>query len=124
MAGGEEGQILVVDDDEDIRDFISLALSGEGYRVRTAPDGAAALEEVRRTRPKLILLDMQMPVMSGWEFAQAYRQEPGAHAPIVVLTAATNAPRYSQQIQAQGYLGKPFGLDDLLQLVDRYARPN
>jgi two-component system chemotaxis response regulator CheY len=117
------GRVLVVDDDEDIRDVIEIALAGEGYEVQAAPDGAVALSLVGESRPDLILLDMRMPVMDGWEFARAYHEMPGPHAPIVVLTAAVNAGAYSEQIGAAGFLAKPFDLDQLFRRVDERLRP-
>ena len=117
------GPILVVDDDEGIREFVSLVLADEGYEVVTAPHGAAALEFVARRVPAVILLDMRMPVMDGWQFAQAYRQRPGPHAPIIVVTAARDAGERAAEIGAEGVLAKPFRLADLLAVVEGHAPP-
>jgi DNA-binding response OmpR family regulator len=106
-----------VEDDDEIRDFLSLVLQQEGYAIRTAQNGAVALRTIDQAPPELILLDMRMPVMDGWAFAQAYRGRPGPHAPILVLTAARDAEQRAREIQADGYLGKPFNLDELLELV-------
>ena len=114
--------VLVVEDQEDIRDFVAYVLQSEGYRVTTAGNGAVALEQVAREPIDVVLLDMRMPVMDGWAFARAYRQQPGPHAPIVVLTAAQDAASRAAQIQADGYLGKPFELDDLLNIVAHHTR--
>jgi CheY-like chemotaxis protein len=116
------GRVLVVDDDPDILEFVSMALEDEGYNVVSAPHGAAALERLEAAPPDVILLDMRMPVMDGWEFARAYRQRPGPHAPIIVLTAAHDAAERASQIQAEAFLGKPFEIDDLLNSVERFAR--
>jgi two-component system chemotaxis response regulator CheY len=113
--------ILVVEDDDSIRDLVDLVLSGAGYEVLTATDGAAALQVVRTARPDLVLLDMRMPIMDGWEFARRYRARPEPHAPIVVLTAARDAAVRAAEIHANGYLGKPFDVDELLLLVSRHA---
>ncbi|CAA9555171.1 MAG: hypothetical protein AVDCRST_MAG88-1052 [uncultured Thermomicrobiales bacterium] len=117
------GPILVVDDDEGIREFVSLVLEDEGYEVLTAPHGAAALALVAHRLPAVILLDMRMPVMDGWQFAQAYRQRPGPHAPIIVVTAAREAGERGTQIDAEGVLPKPFHLAELLALVEGFASP-
>jgi CheY-like chemotaxis protein len=61
--------------------------------------------------------------MDGWTFAHAYRQRPGPHAPIVVLTAARDAANWAAQIDTQGVLAKPFELDQLLDIVERFAQP-
>jgi DNA-binding response OmpR family regulator len=113
-------RILVVDDDPEIREFISWTLEEEGFAVSTAPNGAVALNLVRQTSPDLILLDMRMPVMDGWAFSQAYHQLPGQQAPIIVLTAATDAALFASQISANDYLPKPFDLDALVNKVRQY----
>lgn len=115
-------RILIVDDDEAILEFVEMALSDEGYDAMTAVDGAQALELASQTPPDLILLDMRMPVMDGWQFARAYRDTPGPHAPIIVMTAARDAEAIATEIHADGYLAKPFSLDDLLTLVERVSR--
>jgi len=114
--------VLVVEDQQDIRDLVAFILESAGYRVSTANNGALALEHVARETIDVVLLDMRMPVMDGWAFAQAYRQLAGPHAPIVVLTAAQDAATRAGQIHADAYLGKPFEIDDLLNVVARYAR--
>jgi len=116
-----EHPILIVDDDPDIRDFVEQVLADQGYEVATASDGQLALDSVERVRPRLILLDMRMPAMDGWAFANAYRVQPGPHAPIVVMTAARDAGERAGQINAQGFLAKPFDLDDLIDIVHRLA---
>jgi CheY-like chemotaxis protein len=109
--------ILVVEDDQEIRDFLALVLEGEGYAVRTAANGAVALDLLQQQTADLILLDMRMPEMDGWAFVPAYRGQPGPHAPIVVLTAARDAEQTAREVQADAHLGKPFNLDDLLAVV-------
>jgi CheY-like chemotaxis protein len=114
-------RILVVEDDENIRELVDVILSGAGYEVVTAPDGAAALQVVGTTRPDLVLLDMRMPIMDGWEFARRYRARPEPPAPIVVLTAARDAAQRAAEIHADGFLGKPFDVESLLSLVSHHA---
>lgn len=114
-------RILLIDDDQSIREFVSVALSDEGYEVVSAAHGAEALAAMDHTQPDLILLDMRMPVVDGWEFARLYRQTPGPHAPIVVLTAGRNAGSAAAEIAADAYLAKPFELAALLELVARYG---
>ena len=116
-------RILVVEDDENIRELVDVILSGAGYEVVTAPDGAAALQVIGSTRPDLVLLDMRMPIMDGWEFARQYRARPEPHAPIVVLTAARDAAQRAAEIRANGYLGKPFDMASLLSMVNHHAGP-
>ena len=114
------GRILVVDDDADIQEMVQIALEDEGYEVTVAAHGMAALEILQQLTPRLILLDMRMPVMNGWQFAQAYRERPGEHAPIVLLTAA-DASTSARQVGAEGYLAKPFDLSQLIATVAKFA---
>lgn len=117
----ESGPVLVVDDDETIRDLVRMALAGEGYEVLTARNGQEALDQIRDLEPALILLDMRMPVLDGWEFASKYRSTARESAPIVVLTAASDAAHSAADIQADGHLAKPFDLYELFDLVARYT---
>ena len=116
--------VLVIDDEENIRELICLTLTDEGYKVLTAPNGAAALTLLKHATPRLILLDMRMPIMDGWEFSKIYYKTARQIAPIIVLTAATDAAKFASQINADAFLPKPFDLEDLLNLVERYTRLN
>ncbi len=116
-------RLLVVEDDESIRDMMEMVLDSEGYEVVTAADGSAALAYLDHERPDLILLDMKMPGMDGWEFARHYATLPPPRPPVIVITAAQDASRRAAEIGAQGYLAKPFGIDHLLQVVDDHLCP-
>jgi len=119
---GQQNTVLVVDDDTSILDTVSSILSGEGYDVVSAATGQEALDAVARKQPLLILLDMRMPVMDGWAVARALREQ-GIKVPIVVMTAAESAKRWADEVGAEGYLAKPFGLDELLATVERFRSP-
>lgn len=114
-------RILVVDDNLAIRELVSDVLSWAGHETATASDGVDALEVVRRWSPDVIVLDSMMPRMDGQQFARTYRRLPGPHAPIIALTAAHDGPSRAAEMEAAGFVGKPFNPDDLLRLVDRYA---
>ena len=114
--------VLVVDDNEDIREVLAMILEEEGYRVSRAANGRAALEVVAREMPALILLDMKMPVMDGWEFAAELRRRYAESAPIVVISAAEDARRRAAEIGAQAWLGKPFDLRQLVAIVGSLLR--
>jgi CheY-like chemotaxis protein len=114
------GPVLVVDDDPAIRDAVRDVLEAAGMRVATAQDGADALEQVLAEAPRLVLLDMRMPVMDGWRFAQALRERDLA-LPVVVMTAAADARRWAEEIGAQGFVAKPFAVSDLVSTVERFV---
>jgi two-component system, chemotaxis family, chemotaxis protein CheY len=110
--------ILVADDDQSIRDTVSLILELEGYQVATATNGVEALQVLERDQPWLLLLDMRMPVLDGWGVA---REVAARHLPVkvLVMTAAQDARAWAAEIQADGYLAKPFELSQLLAAVER-----
>jgi len=112
-------RILIVDDDESIRQIVRICLTDEGYEVVEAPNGQVALNRLSEFMPNLILLDLRMPVMDGWEFARRYEQFPGPRAPVVAFVAALNAEQDCADLDAAGILAKPFDLDDLLKAVRR-----
>jgi DNA-binding response OmpR family regulator len=113
--------VLVVEDDTDLVSLMEMVLADAGYRVRTAPEGAAALARVAEEMPGLILLDMRMPGMNGWEFAREFRARHGHSAPIVVVTAAENARARAAEVGAEGWLSKPFEIDEVLRIVAVHA---
>lgn len=115
------GRVLLIDDDDTIRDFVRIALGDAGYTVETAEDGRAALDVLARFRPDVILLDVRMPRMDARDFAAAYHALPGPHAPLVVLTAARDAAGSASGIGADAFLAKPFQLADLIDVVRRLS---
>jgi CheY-like chemotaxis protein len=122
-AGPEQTYILVVDDDAAIREALAAALEDEGYSVRSAANGREALKLLRATAaaPALILLDLMMPVMSGWDFRAAQQQDRAlARIPVVVLSADRDVQAKAASVRAQAYLPKPVNLDSLLATVSRF----
>jgi two-component system chemotaxis response regulator CheY len=110
--------VLVVDDDPDILEALSEILEAEGYAVRKARNGQEALERLNGSPPQLVLLDLMMPVMDGYEFSRRLRASPhGTQIPIVVLSADRNVGARAREIGAVGHLAKPFELNDLLEIV-------
>jgi CheY-like chemotaxis protein len=115
--------VLVVDDDPDILEALSEILEAEGFEIRRARNGKEALERLEPDPPRLVLLDLMMPVMDGWEFAQRLKQRPKvANIPIIVLSADRNVSNKAAEIGAVGHLAKPFELNDLLDMVRRAFR--
>jgi CheY-like chemotaxis protein len=116
--------VLVVEDDDSLRTLLLDILAEEGYRVLAARDGAAGLALVRGERPAVIFLDTYMHGMDGAAFLAAYRALPGPHAPVVLLSAATDAVYAALTASGppvSGVLPKPFDLDDVLALVERHT---
>lgn len=113
------GDVLIVEDDEEVRESLFDVLSMEGYRVRCASHGGEALEQLSRgPAPSLILLDLMMPVMDGWEFLrQRARLGQGEAVPVLVLTALNNATVPA----ATAVLRKPVKIDELLACVRSHA---
>jgi len=113
-----DGSILVIDDDPAVLDTVSDILSFEGYTVERATNGAEGLKRLAQIQPKVVLLDMRMPVLDGWGFARKVKEQ-GRTVSIIVMTAAQDARRWAEEIDADGYVAKPFELPDLLDAVER-----
>lgn len=113
-------RILVVEDDQDIRDSLQQVLELEGYQVSSAANGKEGLEALASSaKPCLILLDLMMPVMNGWEFlAVQHGDSRLAAIPVIVVSAAGDRARSTE---ANGYLKKPIDLKLLLEMVHRYC---
>lgn len=120
MSVSGKGVILVVDDEPAIREFVALALQAEGYTVHQAAEGGEALETLARVPVGLILLDLRMPGMSGGEFLDAHRER-GGTAPVVLLAAVGQEELDQLEPLAAEVLRKPFGLAELLSVVERRA---
>lgn len=115
-------RVMAVDDDHVIRGLLEVNLEMEGHEVITAVDGADALEKVRSEWPDLILLDVMMPNVNGWQVAEALKAEPETrNIPIVFLSArAMEADvRKGTDLGVQAYVTKPFDPIDLMELVNR-----
>jgi CheY-like chemotaxis protein len=100
--GASPDPVLVVDDDPEMRDMLRRALEKDGLAVLEAEHGQAALAAIARRRPALVLLDLMMPVMDGFEFLRALRATPEGRAlPVVVLTARDLTPEDRQRLHGQ-----------------------
>ena len=123
MLTGSRKSILVVEDDAATRDAVALVLEDEGYSVTGVANGQEALLHLRQTAPpNLILLDLMMPVMNGWEFRKQQTQDPALQSiPVVVISADGALPQKAAALGATDYLIKPIDLDKLLEAVQRYC---
>ena len=115
--------LMIVDDDDDLRDALADIMTAQGYEVAAFADARAALAALEAgVTPFLILLDLMMPGMSGWEFRAAQLENPTlALIPVVVVTAAGNLSDGAGTLSSVEVLYKPFALDILLPTVARYA---
>ncbi len=112
-------RVLVVDDERDIRQAMAEILAEEGYQVEAAADGASALAKLRAFQPSVVLLDLMMPGMNGWEFREAQKTDPElSKIPVILVSALSPA---CSSVEGEDYLQKPFNLDDLLSAVRRHA---
>jgi CheY-like chemotaxis protein len=116
--------ILIVEDDFDIREALTQILEEEGYPVRGAANGKEALEVAASgPTPSLILLDLMMPVMNGWQFRAEQLQNPRlASVPVLVISADPHVQPKAATLGVAGLLKKPVSLDDLLAAVKTHRK--
>ena len=114
--------ILVVDDDRELRALVQSYLSQEGFRMVSASDGREALFVAREERPDLIILDLMMPELGGYDFMRAYSKE--AETPIILLTARLDEGDkvLGLELGADDYVTKPFSLRELTARVRAVLR--
>jgi len=116
-------RVLVVEDDTDIQEVLTQVLELEGYEVIVADNGLKALERLNHSKtPDLIILDMMMPVMDGWEFRAKQREDPRlADIPVVILSANGSIQQRTAFLGAAGFLKKPVELETLLHVVNEHC---
>ena len=117
--------IMVVDDSITVRKITSRLLEREGYRVITARDGVDALEQLKKERPAVMLIDIEMPRMDGFDLTRNVRGDPRTmEIPIIVISSRT-APKHrsrASELGVNAYLGKPYEEAELLQQIAALAR--
>ena len=121
-GNGSAGRVLVVEDDEGIREMLKYNLSSAGFAVQEASDGAAGLRTARTARPDLILLDLMLPGMSGFDFCRALRKT--SRVPIIMITAkdAEVDKIVGLELGADDYITKPFSIREVLARVNAVLR--
>jgi CheY-like chemotaxis protein len=120
-----KGVVMIVDDDRAVRESIVEVLEDHDYLPMAAANGREAIEQLRAQihRPSVILLDVMMPVMDGWEFRALQRNDPLLGAiPVVVLSAHENIEEAASGMQADGALQKPLLIQTLLKTIERFCR--
>lgn len=116
--------ILLVEDDRDIRENMSMFLESEGYKVVTAPHGQQALELLKSQSelPELVLLDLMMPVMDGMAFMREWKKSPEwAHIPVLLMTAHGNAEAVLRDSGAAGLIRKPIDIEEVSVILKNQA---
>ena len=116
--------LLLVEDNDDVREMMALALQLDGHRVFAAANGSEALAKLRGgLRPCLILLDLMMPVMNGWQLRAALQQDPALRdIPVLVVSAVT--AEIAHRLPGTAYVPKPVDIDQLLEMVCVYCDGN
>jgi CheY-like chemotaxis protein len=110
--------VLIVEDDPDVREFMELLVSTSGYETMTAADGQEALSRMHERKPCMVLLDLQMPRMDGWEFRQRQLQEPAlANVPVVCITAFYDPAQVTRQLGVRCLL-KPADFPAVMHAVE------
>jgi CheY-like chemotaxis protein len=112
------GRVLVVEDDELLREALAEVLMDDGHEVRTAMNGVEALGALESWQPEVIVLDLMMPVMDGYAFRdEQRRRDLGLDVPVLVLSAVRDLDAAADRVQAADHLAKPFRLEDVLASV-------
>jgi CheY-like chemotaxis protein len=112
-------QILIVEDEQPIREMMKTLLEIEGYSISTACNGRDGIERLRENPPSLVLLDMMMPVMNGWDFLDALRSDPAtASIPVVIVSAYSEI---AKSVRPKAFVPKPVQLDTLLRAIGDMA---
>ena len=114
--------VLVIEDDKNIADLLQLYLEKEGYTVTVACDGGAGLEAFHAQKPDLVLLDVMMPVMDGWQVCQAIRAKD--NTPVIMLTAKSETDDKVTGLRAgaDDYITKPFEMREVLARIEAVLR--
>lgn len=118
VAAATDVHVLVVDDQEVIRDTLQLALDDEGFSVECAANGREALAVIGRWKPDVILLDLMMPIMDGWAFCKEQKRT-GDNTPIVLLSAAGGLDEHQRALGAAAVIAKPFDIDRVISTIQR-----
>src|SRR5262245_59639501 len=117
--------VLLVEDDQDIREHLAGILARHGYSVVTAMNGVEALQCMRGTVPSLVLLDLMLPTMDGWQLRLEMLKDPAlAQIPVVVLSGAGSVDREAAALGAVGYVVKPFRSRAVLALLAQHCAPS
>ena len=116
-------RILIVEDDAQVAKLMSLVLERNGHRSDIVSDGQSALDQARSQKPDMIFADLTIRGMDGEQLCNALKSAPATRdIPYVVVSGDRDVAEKARICGADGYMGKPFEFDDLIRLIDRYAR--
>lgn len=114
----DQRTILLIDDEIDLQQLVKIALKSKGYIIETANNGLEGLARLETLKPDLIILDMNMPKMGGLEFYQKICVNDKLPYPVLILTARANMEQFFKELNIDGFMAKPFEVDELLEEVD------
>jgi excisionase family DNA binding protein len=116
-AAGEGPLVLIVDDDEQVREYVRVSLEAEGYNVREAGNAEEGLLAVEESQPDLVLLDVMMPQVDGWQMLQQLQERQGEAVPVVMFSGKADAATADEVAErgARGFIGKPFDPGQLIE---------
>jgi len=118
--------VLVIDDVKSVLQLIRGSLIDHPVDVLTASDGGSGLALAQEVTPDLVLLDLALPVMDGWDILAALRSDPATeHVPVVIVTAHgdSNTAARARELGADGFISKPFRLAELRRIIEGYLEP-
>jgi DNA-binding response OmpR family regulator len=117
----QTAKVLVIDDEPEITDIVETFLTESGYAVEVENSPASALEKAKKTKPDLVLLDIMMPGLDGYDVCQEFKKDPDlAHIPVIFLTGKDRSDDMGRSFKAGGdmFIKKPFSCERLLEIVN------
>lgn len=115
---GARKKVLIVEDSADIRRLFAIGLNHRGYEVKLAANGAEALDRIETEKPDVILLDLMMPIMDGWEVLERLNPEGGRPCiPVVVISGQAPPPEHFSHQCVAGWLAKPISIEQLAEAI-------
>jgi CheY-like chemotaxis protein len=121
------GRILIVEDDQELRDLLQIVLREEGFEVESCENGQLAMDRLREGKknhdlPSMVILDLNMPVLDGWEVAARLDADPELKdIPVIVSSASKEQGEKAKKLHADAYLVKPFTTDEILGIVELFS---
>jgi two-component system OmpR family response regulator len=117
-------RVLIVEDDDTLRQIVARHLRSHGYEVAEAPSAEAAVRSLEASRhPDVVLLDLNLPGDNGWDLLRGSALAAAGSPPVIITSATTVSPRRLAEFGCAGYLPKPFPLDTLVATIERLIRP-